>query len=97
MKKVKNKLRVCHFAQVPCNPFTVDVVDEIEAKRIMDVLANQHLFLFDQRIIPDYANVICVMMWDDDLDEDENGEKWTDYWNEEEGMEWGEFEEEYLN
>jgi len=97
MKKVKNKLQVRHYAQVPCKPFCVDVKDEEEAKKIVDTLANQHLFLLEQNIIPDYSNAISVVMWDDELEPDENSEKWTDYWNDDECMEWGEFEEEYLS
>jgi hypothetical protein len=98
MKKVKNKLQVRHYAQVPCEPFCVDVVDEIDAKRISDILADQHLFLFDQRIIPDYANIISVVMWDDTPDEENNNQPygWVDYLNEEECMEWDEFEQTYL-
>lgn len=87
-KLVSNKLRVCHFAQVPCKPFIVEVKDEFEAKKIRDVLANQHLFLFENKIIPDYCNVITVDMYED-------GE-WLDYWNEAEMMEFDEFEENYL-
>jgi len=97
MKNVLNTLQVWHYAQVPCKPFCVDVVDESDAKRIIDVLANQHLFLFKNEIIPDYSNVISVMMWDDSIDE-ETGKPygWVSYWNEEEMMEWDEFEETYL-
>lgn len=96
MRKVKNKLQVCHYAQVPCKPFIVNVADEVEAKKMIDLLAKQHLFLLEQKIISDYTNVLYVRMWDDDIDEDEDGEKWSNYWNEEEGMDWDEFEEEYL-
>ena len=46
MNNVKNKLRVMHYAQVPCKPFIVDVSNEREAKKIMDVLADQHLLSF---------------------------------------------------
>jgi len=97
MKFVSNKLQVCHFAQVPCTPFIVDVTDEQDAYRIMNILARQHLFLEEEGIIPDYSNVICVRMWDDTLEPDENGEKWSDYWNEEECMDWDEFEVTYLH
>lgn len=96
MKLVPNKLKVSHFAQVPCKPFEAEVKDEVEAKRIIDILANQHLFLFENKIIPDYSNVICVSMWEEDSDGD-GTPGWVDYWNEEESMEWAEFEETYLN
>ena len=95
MKLVNKKLRVSHYAQVPCKPFQVDVKDEYEAKKIIDTLALQHLFLFEQKIIPDYANVITLSMWEEELDLDDNGEKWTDYFNEDECLDWKEFENEY--
>ncbi len=91
MNTVSNKLQVRHFPQVPCKPFCVDVDGEKEAKKIKDILANQHLFLFDEKIIPDYSNAIIVMMWDNE------NKEWVDYWNEEEIMDWDEFEETYLN
>jgi len=97
MIPVTNKLRVYHIAQIPCKPFIVEVKDEAEAKKIIDVLANQHLFLLELNIIPDYCNAVGVEMWDEQMEEDENGEKWTDYWNGDELMEWDEFEETYLN
>lgn len=95
MKKVANKLRVLHYPQIPCTPFFVDVKDEEQAYLISETLANQHFFLFDNNFIPDYANVISVVMWDEDSDGDGNPD-WVDYWNEEEAMEWDEFSETYL-
>lgn len=96
MKNVKNKLRVVHIPQVPMEGFIVEVQNEREAYLIEQTLANQHLWLYKKNVIPDYANIISVEMWDDDLDADGKGEKWTDYWNEEEMMEWDEFAKTYL-
>lgn len=96
MNLVKNKLRVSHYPQIPCAPFRVDVKDEFEAYKIMETLADQHCFLFDNNFIPDYANMITVEMWDDDLDEDENGSKWTDYYNNDEQVDWDQFKEEFI-
>ncbi len=95
MNKVENKLQVRHYAQIPCEPFCVDVKDEEDAKRIMDMLAEQHLFLFKNKIIPDYANSIMVLMWEEDSD-GEGNPGWVNYWNEAEMMDWAEFEETYL-
>ena len=95
MKKLTNKLRVSHFAQVPCKPFIIEVTNEIEAKRIMDALTLQHLFLFKNKIIGDYSNIAVVEMFEEDSDGDGNS-GWSDYFNEEEGMVWNEFEDEYL-
>lgn len=90
MKLVNTKLQVRHYAQLPCRAFAVNVKDEIEARKVELALANQHLFLYNEGIIGDYCNSICVVMWD------ENDEEWIDYWNEEEQMEWDEFAETYL-
>jgi len=95
MIKVKNKLRVLHYPQVPCTPFFVDVKDEEQAYLIQETLAEQHLFLYENNMIPDYSNIICVVMWDEDADGEGNPD-WVDYYNEEEAMEWEEFTNEYL-
>jgi len=89
MKLTKNKLRVLHYPQVPCEPFFVDVKDEEQAYLIKETLVNQHLFLFDNNFIPDYANSICVVMWDEDEKE------WTDYYNEFEDMDFDDFKDAY--
>lgn len=88
MKNVQNKLRVAHFPQLSCKPFTVEVKDEEQAYLMIEALANQHLFLFDNNFISDYSNILLVEMLED-------GE-WVDYWNEEELMEFDEFVETYL-
>jgi len=96
MKKVKNKLRVLHYPQIPCEPFFVNVKDEEQAFLIIETLANQHLFLYDKNIIPDYSNTIQVVMWDENSDGEGNPD-WVDYYNEEEEMEFDEFVETYLS
>lgn len=96
MKKVTKKLRVLHFPQVPCTPFFVDVKDEEQAFLISETLATQHLFLFDNNFIPDYSNIISVVMWDEDSD-GEGTPDWVDYYNEEEEMDFDEFAETYLS
>jgi len=92
MQLIKNKLQVRHYPQVPCRPFCVDVKDEFEAKKILDTLANQHLWLYENKIIPDYCNVIEVVM----LEDEDGNSDWISYWNEKEQMDWNEFEETYL-
>ncbi len=91
MKKVSNKLEVWHYPNIPCIPFRVSVKDEEEAYKIEQTLANQHLWLFKSRFIPDYANAIEVVMWD------EEEKDWLSYWNEEEMMEWKEFCKTYFS
>ena len=82
MIAVKNKLRVVHIPQVPMKGFTVEVENEREAYLVYNVMADQHLFLFENNVIPDYSNVIFIEMLED-------GE-WVNYWNESEMMEWDE-------
>ena len=96
MKAVKNKLRVLHFPQIPCTPFFVDVKDEEQALLIRETLANQHLFLYDNNFIPDYSNIVTVVMWDEDCDGEGNAD-WTDYYNEEEMMDFDEIVEAYFS
>lgn len=95
MRTVKNKLRVLHYPQIPCTPFFVDVKNEEQAYLISETLANQHLFLFDNNFISDYSNIISVEMWENDCD-GEGNPAWVSYYNEEEGMEWDEVVETYL-
>lgn len=95
MKLSNKRLKVYHFAQVPCKAFEFEVKDEIEAYRFIEILAMQHLFLESQRIIPDYSNAIGVEMWSEDTGEGKPG--WEDYYNDEEFMDWDEFAETYLS
>jgi len=90
MQLVPNKLRVVHFPQIPCEPFIVEVKDEEQAKKICDVLADQHLFLYENTIIEGYSNVILVEMYDP------NVKYWEDYYNVAEQMNWDELVEKYL-
>jgi hypothetical protein len=91
MKNVNKALRVCHFPQVPCSPFIVEVQNEREAFLISETLATQHFWLFQNKFIPDYSNSIVIEMF-----ETEEDLGWTSYWNEDEQMEWDEFESTYL-
>lgn len=100
MKNVSNKLRVVHFPQIgSCKAsFKVEVKDEEQANLMVNALANQHLWLFENQIIPDYSNTIFVEMFDETIDS-ETGEPygWCDYFNDEECMEWDEVVENYFS
>lgn len=89
MKLSGKKLQVHHYPQLPCSPFCVDVDNEYEAMKLIDILADQHIWLFKNKIIPDYTNSFTVVMWD--------GSMWVDYWNEAERMNWDDFEAVYEN
>lgn len=89
MKLSGKRLQVHHYPQVPCSPFCVDVKDEYEAAKIIDTLADQHIWLLKNKLIPDYCNSFNVVMWD--------GSEWVDYWNESEQMNWDDLEAVYEN
>jgi len=95
MQSITNKIRVLHYPQIPCTPFFVDVQNEREAYLVEKTLADQHVFLFDNNIIPDYSNATSVVMWDEDSDGEGNAD-WIDYYNESEEMEWNEIVETYF-
>lgn len=82
------RLLVYHYAQVPCEPFKVEVDSIEKAMLLEEVLAKQHCFLFDQNIIPDYCNVITVQMWNEDKQD------WSNC--DEEGNDWDTLQELYL-
>ena len=100
MKNVKNQLRVVHFPQVGMckKSFIVEVKDEEQAFLMITALARQHLFLFKNRIIPNYSNVIFVEMYDETVNtETDEPYGWCNYYNEEECMEWDDIEKTYFN
>lgn len=83
------RLQVHHYPQIPCDYFCVNVKDEYEAIKIITILAAQHIWLFTNKIIPDYNNIMEVIMW--------NGREWIPYYNEEECMDWNDFATTYEN
>ncbi len=91
MKLTGKRLQVWHYPQVPCEPFIVDVKDEYEAVKIINTLADQHIWLLQNKLIPDYSNTFEVVMFD------VKEQDWAVYFNEEEGLTWEEFEEVYEN
>lgn len=91
MNLTGKRLQVWHYPQVPCNPFQVDVKDEYEAVKIINTLADQHIWLLQNKMIPDYSNTFEVVMWD------EEEQDWAVYYNETEGLDWSDFEEVYEN
>lgn len=85
MKGIENKLRVVHFPQLGLSrSFQVEVKNEREAYLVGETIANQHLWLFENNIIPDYCNTIVVEMFCDVEQE------WKNYYNDIEHMDWDE-------
>lgn len=65
-----------------------------EAKLLIDVLAEYDKFQFENNVKPDYSNAGGLQVWDEGLEEDEKGEKWTDWYDDETGMDFDEYCEE---
>lgn len=89
MKLSGKRLKVQHYPQLPCEPFEVEVQDEHEAIKTINLLADQHIWLFKNKLIPDYCNCFNVVMFD--------GSDWVNYWNTNESMNWEDFEAVYEN
>lgn len=84
MEEIKDgQLKVWWTPQVPMKSFNVFVKDIYEAKKIIDVLADYDMFQYKNNIKPDYCSTGGLAVWDDILEPDESGEKWTDWHDEE--------------
>ena len=66
-------LRVWWIPQVPMKPFTVPVENLVEAKLLLDTLAEYDRFQFENNVKPDYCNVGGVNMCEADGD-------WVDFY-----------------
>lgn len=69
------KLRVYWFPQVPCDMFCRQVGNLVEAKLLLEVLADYDQFQYDHRIKPDYCNAGGLQEW---YEEDQEWVEWTD-------------------
>lgn len=77
-------LRVWWIPQVPMKPFEVDVSSVEEGVKLMDTLADYDAFQFENKIKPDYCNAGGLWIWVADNGEDKPG--WTDWWDDETGI-----------
>lgn len=81
------KLRVWWIPQVPGKPFYVPVEDELEAVKVMALLACYDCFQWNQNIKPDYCNVGGLEMWD------EEEQDWVEWYYEDECKDYEDVEE----
>ena len=72
--------KLAHFPDIPCKPFEVFSDDLEYLARTCNVLAEQHLFLFDNRFIPDYTNalVISERIPESDMTDEDRDYPWWD-------------------
>jgi len=77
-------LKVWWIPQIPGKPFEYPVKTIVEAKKLLDVLAQYDLFQFHHKIKPDYSNAGGLQVFED-------GE-WID-WSNEDGYDIDEVDE----
>ena len=66
------KFKLWYIHQVPGKAFEMEVSDPVAALQTLDVIYQVTLFMFRNRMIPDYANAGGVSYLDEDGD-------WIDY------------------
>ena len=64
-----SKLRVWWIPQVGASgePFYIPVKDEVEGKKVLDMLAAYDAYQLQNRIKPDYSNVGGLQKWNDEV------------------------------
>lgn len=82
-KETTGEMKAWWIPQIPGEPFEVPVTTLIEAKLLLEALANYDLFQLAHRIKPDYCNMGGLVIWD--------GTDWTD-WHSDEGRDIYEYE-----
>lgn len=77
--RIGPRLKVWWIPQVPMKSFDVFCDSFAVAKALLDSLAQYDLFQFENNIKPDYCNTGGLCIWEESLEADENGQKWTDW------------------
>lgn len=72
------QLRVAHYPQVPCAPFTIPVTSIEDAQRVINLLADYDQFQYQERIKGDYSNTSFVQQFEDG--------QWVDWADDETGI-----------
>lgn len=85
------QLCVWWVPQIPTKNFNVLVDNLKEAKLLLDTLADYDLFQFENNIKPDYSNTGGLLIWDEEMEPDENGEKWCDWYDVKTGLPFDEY------
>ncbi len=74
-------LRVWHIPQVPGKPFYVAVASVVEARIVLDALAEYDRFQFENRIKLDYANASGLSVFDANDGHDMPSGSWVDWYS----------------
>lgn len=80
MNQTHKKYRLLHYPQTPSKPFIVESDDLDYLVKLQDVIARQHLFLYENKVIPDYTNSIII---EELIPEEYRTEEYSDelYWS----------------
>lgn len=91
-KERKNgDLRVWWISQIPMSTFTIPVEDLKQASFLLDVLANYDKFQYENNIKPDYSNAGGLSIWDENFFDEDTGECWAEWEDEESGESFDEY------
>ena len=88
-------MQVWWKSQIPMKSFYVEVKTLQEAVVLLRALADYDIFQFENKVKPDYCNTGGLLIWDDSLDSDEKGECWCDWYDDETGFDFEEYQEEF--
>jgi hypothetical protein len=77
------ELRVWWIPQIPMKAFFVPVANVVEAKVLLDALAEYDKFQFENRIKPDYSNSGGLHVFDVNDDHDGPEGSWYDWYDQE--------------
>lgn len=80
--RIAPTLKVWWIPQVPMKAFEILVDSFAVAKALLETLPMYDLFQLEQNVKPDFYNTGGLCIWDESLDADERGDKWTDWENE---------------
>ena len=75
-------LRVWWIPQVPGKPFYQAVTSLVEAKLLLNALAEYDTFQFENRIKPDYCNAGGLQVYEAELESLDGQDGWCDWYDE---------------
>jgi len=90
------QLKVWWKPQIPMRSFEVLVDNLKEAHLLINTLADYDLFQYETGVKPDYFNVGGLVMWDENLEPDDDGSQWTDWVDELSGDDFTEYTEKFF-
>jgi len=66
MTTKEGALRVLYFPNVPCDPIIFEAASVAEAIKTIETITKLHLGMYAGNHCPDYADVVCLEVYDGD-------------------------------